>query len=203
MVPSVLLTSLNVPVKNALELIGLLKAKLGEYNYGSPGVGSAGHMATEMFNLDAKVKATHIPSKGTPEAFNDLMGNKVQYFFAPLGAALPLINTGKIKALTVSTAVRSPALPNVPTIAESGLPGFKYDFWYGLVAPAGTTQAVLDRLSSDIQKALQLPDIKEKLATQGAVASPLTGAKFDQFLQSEIKKSADLVRISGAATTLK
>ncbi|MES2185978.1 MAG: tripartite tricarboxylate transporter substrate binding protein [Pseudomonadota bacterium] len=202
-VPSVLVTSLSVPARNASELIALLKAKPGGYNYGSPGVGSAGHMATELFNLDAKVKATHIPYKGTPEAFNDLMGDNVQYFFAPLGAALPLITTGKIKALAVSTAERSPALPNVPTVSESGLPGFQYDFWYGLVAPAGTPRAVVDRLSSDIQKALQLPDVKEKLATQGAAASPLTGVKFDQFLQSEIRKSAELVRISGAATALK
>ncbi len=202
-VPSVLVTSLSVPAKNASELIALLKAKPGEYNYGSPGVGSAGHMATELFNLDAKVKATHVPYKGTPEAFNDLMGDNVQYFFAPLGAALPLVTTGKIKALAVSTAVRSPALPNVPTVAESGLPGFQYDFWYGLVAPAGTPHAVVDRLAADVQKALLMPDVKEKLAAQGAAASPLTGAKFDQFLQSEITKSAELVRISGVATALK
>lgn len=202
-VPSVLVTSPGVPATNVSELIALLKANPGKYNYASPGVGSAGHMATELFNLDAKVEATHVPYKGTPEALTDLMGGNVQYFFAPLGATLPLVNTGKVKALAVSTAARSPALPNTPTVAESGLPGFQYDFWYGLVAPAATPKPIIDRLASDIQKALQSQDVKEKLAAQGAAPSSLTDTKFDQFLQSEIRKSAELVRISGAANALK
>lgn len=202
-VPSVLVTSPSVPAKNVSELISLLRASPGKYNYGSPGVGSAGHMATELFNLDAKIKATHIPYKGTPEALTDLMGGNVQYFFAPLGAALPLVSTGKVKALAVSTATRSAALPNAPTVAESGLPGFQYDFWYGLVAPAATPKAIVDRLAADIQKALQAPDVKEKFAAQGAAPSHLTDAKFDRFLLSEIKKSAELVRISGAANAFK
>ncbi|AZG10734.1 tripartite tricarboxylate transporter substrate binding protein [Pigmentiphaga sp. H8] len=202
-VPSVLVTSPGVPATNVSELIALLKANPGKYNYASPGVGSAGHMATELFNLDAKVEATHVPYKGTPEALTDLMGGNVQYFFAPLGATLPLVNTGKVKALAVSTAARSPALPNTPTVAESGLPGFQYDFWYGLVAPAATPKPVIERLASDIQKALQSQDVKEKLAAQGAAPSSLTDTKFDQFLHSEIRKSAELVRISGAANALK
>ncbi|MFV0676926.1 tripartite tricarboxylate transporter substrate-binding protein [Variovorax sp. tm] len=202
-VPSVLVTSPRVPAKNVSELISLLKANPNRYNYASPGVGSAGHMATELFNLDAEVKATHIPYKGTPEALTDLMSDNVQYFFAPLGAALPLITTGKVKALAVSTAARSAALPNVPTVAESGVPGFQYDFWYGLVAPAATPKPIVDRLVADIQKALQLQDVKENLAAQGASPSTLTDVKFDLFLQSEIKKSAELVRISGAANSLK
>ncbi|MBN9473846.1 MAG: LacI family transcriptional regulator [Bordetella sp. SCN 67-23] len=202
-VPSVLVTSPSVPARNVSELISLLKANPGKYNYASPGVGSAGHMATELFNLDAKVEATHVPYKGTPEALTDLMGDNVQYFFAPLGATLPLVNTGKVKALAVSTTARSAALPNTPTVAESGLPGFQYDFWYGLVAPAATPKPIIDRLASDIQKALQSQDVKEKLAAQGAAPSSLTDTKFDQFLRSEIKKSAELVRISGAANALK
>ena len=112
-VPSVLVVSPGFPARNAGELVGLLKAKPGSYNYASPGIGSAGHMATELFNLEANVKATHVPYKGTPEAFTDLMGGNVQYFFAPLGSALPLINSGKIRALAISTSERSPVLPNV------------------------------------------------------------------------------------------
>lgn len=202
-VPSVLVTSPNVPARNVSDLIALLKANPGRYNYASPGVGSAGHMATELFNLETKVKATHVAYKGTPEALTDLMGDNVQYFFAPLGAALPLVNTGKVKALAVSTAQRSAALPDAPTVAESGLPGFQYDFWYGLVAPAATPKSVIDRLATEIQKALQMSDVKEKLAAQGAAPSLLTDVKFDRFLQSEIKKSAELVRISGAANAAK
>jgi tripartite-type tricarboxylate transporter receptor subunit TctC len=202
-VPSVLVTSPTVPAKNAGELIALLRDRPGEYNYGSPGVGSAGHMATELFNLEAKVRATHVPYKGTPEALSDLMGNRVQYFFAPLGAALPMIQSGKIRALAVSTSERSAALPDVPTVAESGLAGYQYDFWYGLLAPAATPKAIVDKVAAEVQKALVTPDIKEKFAAQGAAASILTGAAFDQFVQSEIRKSAELVKISGAATALK
>jgi tripartite-type tricarboxylate transporter receptor subunit TctC len=202
-VPSVLVASPNVPARSVTELISLLKATPGKYNYASPGLGSAGHMATEYFNQEANVRAVHVPYKGTPEALTDLMGNNVQYFFAPLGAALPLINAGKVKAIAVSTAQRSAALPTVPTVAESGVRGFQYDFWYGLVAPAATPKPIVDRLSSDIQKALQTPDVKEKLAAQGAAPSSLTDVKFDQFLRSEIRKSAELVRVSGAANSLK
>lgn len=199
-VPSVLVTSPAVPAKTAGELISVLHSRPGFYNYASPGVGSAGHMATEQFNLEAKVKATHIPYKGTPEAFSDLVGGSVQYFFAPLGAALPLVTSGKVNALAVSTSVRSPALPNVPTVAESGLPGYRYDFWYGLVAPAGTPQDIVQRVSSEIQKALQTADVQEKFAAQGAVASSIEGAGFDRFLQTEMESSAKLVQLSGAAT---
>lgn len=202
-VPSVLVTSPTVPAKNAGELIALLRDRPGEYNYGSPGVGSAGHMATELFNLEAKVRATHVPYKGTPEALSDLMGNRVQYFFAPLGAALPMIQSGKIRALAVSTRERSAALPGVPTVEESGLAGYQYDFWYGLLAPVATPKAIVDRIAAEVQKALLASDIKEKFAVQGAAASTLTGAALDQFVQSEIRKSAELVKISGAATALK
>ena len=202
-VPSVLVVSPDMPVKNAAELIAQLKAKPGAFNYASPGVGSAGHMAAELFNFEAKVTATHIPYKGTPEAFIDLVGGRAQYFFAPLGPALPLITSGKIKALAVGTSERSSALPNVPTLAESTLPDYRYDFWYGIVAPTGTPQAVVNRLAAGVQAALQMADVKEKLAAQGAIPSRLAGATLDQFLAAEIKKSAELVRISGAATSTK
>lgn len=197
-VPGVLVTPPNLPANTAAELIALLQGKAGTYNYASPGVGSAGHMATELFNYAGHIKATHVPYKGTPEAFTDLVGGNVQYFFAPLGAALPLVTAGKVKALAVSTAARSPALPNVPTVAESGLAGYQYDFWYGLAAPSATPREIVDRLGADVQKALQLPDVKEKLAQQGAQPSSLTGADFDRFLQAEMQRSEKLVRQSGA-----
>lgn len=201
-VPSVLITAPDLPVASVKELIALIKSKPEELNYGSPGIGSAGHMATALFIADAGLKATHVPYKGTPDALTDLMSGRIQFFFAPLGAALPLITKGKVKALAVTTAQRSPALPDLPTISQAGLPGYQYDFWYGLLAPAGTPQPIIDKLASGVQDALSLPEVKEKLAAQGAVPSTIAGRQFDAFLASELKTSGELVRLSGAANTM-
>lgn len=201
-VPSVLLAAPDFPPGSTKELIALLKTNPDGFNYGSPGVGSAGHMATAMFNSQAGVKALHIPYKGTPDALTDLMTGRIQYFFAPLGASLPLISKDKVKALAVTTAARAPALPNVPTIAESGIPGYQYDFWYGLLAPAATPPAIVDRLASEVQAALRMPDVREKLAAQGAVPSDIAGKSFDAFLSRQMKISHDLVQLSGAAGSM-
>lgn len=197
-VPSVLIVPTSLGVTSLAQLTELARAKPGQLNFGSPGVGSGGHLAGEQYKLSAKLDIVHVPYKGTPEALNDTIGGQVQIFFAPLGAALAAVKDGRVRAIAVTTAGRSPALPEIPTMIEAGLAGYEIDFWYGLLAPRKTPKAVVDRLAAEIEKALKTPDTQERLLGQGAVASYLAPAPFDGFLKSEIDKYAVLVKASGA-----
>jgi len=197
-VPSVLVVPPALGAKNVLELVEMARARPGQLNYASPGTGSAGHLAAEQFKLMAKVRAEHVPYKGTPEALTDTLTGRAQFFFAPLGAALPAIKDGKLVALAVTTRERSAALPAVPTLDEAGVPGYRFEFWYALFAPRGTPRAVLDLLAAEIAKALTKPDVKEKLAAQGAASAPLPTAQLDAFVREEVEKLGQLVKASGA-----
>ena len=197
-VPSVLVVAPSLGVKNVRELIALAKQKPGVLNFASPGVGSGGHLAAEQFKLSAAIDVVHVPYKGTPEALTDVIAGRAQFFFAPLGAALPLIRDGRVPALAVSTAKRSPALPDVPSIAEAALRGFAIDFWYGLLAPRATSRRIIQQLALEVQRTLDMPEVRERLAAQGAIPDPLPGEKFDAFLKSEVARMAILVKASGA-----
>lgn len=197
-VPSVLIVPPSLGVSSLAELTALALAKPGELNFGSPGVGSGGHLAAEQYKLAGKVSLQHVPYKGTPEALNDTIVGRVQVFFAPLGLALPAIKDGRVRALAVTSAQRSSALPDTPTMAEAGLPGYEVDFWYGLLAPKATPKAVVERLSSEVEKALKAPEVVERLATQGAMPSYLPPGAFDAFIKDEVAKYATLVKVSGA-----
>src|SRR5437867_549102 len=188
--PNVLVVAPSLGVKTVAELIALAKQKPGQLNFGSAGTGSGTHINAEKFRLAAGIDVVHIPYKGTPEALTDTMAGRVSYFFSPISAALPNIREGKLIALGVSTAKRSSALPNVPTLAESGLPGFDYNLWVGLFAPAGTPAEVVEKINKDISRALQSPDIKERLANLGAEAMPMSPAEFKAFVHTEIDESA-------------
>jgi len=179
------------------ELIAQAKQKPGQLNFGSAGTGSGTHINGEKFKLAAGIDVVHIPYKGTPEALTDTMAGRVTYFFSPISAALPLVRDGKLRALAVSTARRSSALPNVPTIAEAGLPGFDYSLWVGMFAPAGTPAAVVDRIARDLHTAAQAPDVKERLASLGAEPMPMTSPEFEQFVESEIVESAKVIKAAG------
>ena len=179
------------------ELIALAKQKPGQLNVGSAGTGSGTHINAEKFKLAAGIDVVHIPYKGTPEALNDTLAGRVTYFFSPISAALPNIREGKLIALGVSTAKRSSALPNVPTIAEAALPGFEYNLWVGVFAPAGTPPDIVDKINKDIDKVLQTPDVKERLATLGAEPMPMSPAEFRKFVQSEIDDSAKVIKAAG------
>src|ERR1700674_3460404 len=172
--PNVLVVAPAVGVKSVAELIALAKQKPGQLNFGSAGTGSGTHNNAEKFKLPAGIDVLHIPYKGTPEALTDTMAGRVTYFFSPISAALPNVREGKLLALGVSTAKRAAALPNVPTIAESGLSGFDYNLGVGLFAPAGTPPDLVDRINKDVARVLQAPDIKERLANLGAEAMPMT-----------------------------
>ncbi len=195
--PNVLVVSPALGVKSVAELIALAKQRPGQLNFSSAGTGSGTHINAEKFRLAAGIDVVHIPYKGTPEALTDTMAGRVSYFFSPISAALPNIREGKLIALGVSTAKRSSALPNVPTIAESGLNGFDYNLWVGLFAPAGTPADVVEKINKDIARALQSADIKERLANLGAESMPMSPTEFKAFVRTEIDDSAKVIKAAG------
>jgi tripartite-type tricarboxylate transporter receptor subunit TctC len=195
--PNVLVVAPSSGIKSVAELIALAKQKPGALNFGSAGTGSGTHINGEKFRLAAGIDVVHIPYKGTPEALTDTMSGRVTYFFSPMSAALAYVKEGRLVALGVSTAKRSSVLPNVPTIAESGLPGFDYTLWVGLFAPAGTPADVVENIARDIGRVLQQPDVKERLASLGAEPMPMTPAEFRKFVREEIDSSAKVIKAAG------
>lgn len=195
--PNVLVVAPSAGIKTLAELIALAKQKPGQLNFASAGTGSGTHINGEKFKLAAGIDVVHIPYKGTPEALTDTMAGRVTYFFSPISAALPLVRDGKLVALAVSTAKRSSVLPNVPTIAESGLPGFDYSLWIGMFAPAGTPPEVVERIARDVNAAGQAPDVKERLAALGAEPMPMTPSEFKRFVDAEIVESAKVIKAAG------
>jgi len=195
--PNVLVVAPSAGVKSVKELIALAKEKAGTLNFASAGTGSGTHINAEKFRFAAGIDVVHVPYKGTPEALNDTLAGRVTYFFSPISAALPHVREGKLVALGVSTAKRSGALPNVPTIAEAALPGFDYNLWVGLFAPAGTPPEVVDKINRDIGRVLQMPDVKERLASLGAEAMPMSPAEFRKFVQTELEDSAKVIKAAG------
>jgi tripartite-type tricarboxylate transporter receptor subunit TctC len=195
--PNVLVVSPATGYKTVGELIAAAKKKPGELNFASAGTGSGTHINAEKFKLAAAIDVVHIPYKGTPEALTDTMTGRVTYFFSPISAALPNVREGRLVALAVSTAKRSSALPNVPTIAESGLPGFDYNLWVGMFAPAGMPPDIVDKINRDVGRVLQTPEVKERLAALGAEAMPMTPAEFSRFVHDEIDGSSRVIKAAG------
>jgi tripartite-type tricarboxylate transporter receptor subunit TctC len=197
-VPNILIVHPSVPAKNVQELIALAKAKPGSVTYGSAGSGTSHHMAAELFKSMAKVDLQHIPYKGGGPMMNDLIGGQVNLAFETAASATPQIKAGKVKPLAITTAKRSPALPEVPTIAESGLPGYEVLTWYGLLAPAGTPKEIMSRLHAEVSKILQTPDIKERLAGISSEPGGNTPEEFAKVIRQETVKWAKVVKDSGA-----
>jgi tripartite-type tricarboxylate transporter receptor subunit TctC len=195
--PNVLVVAPSAGVKSVAELIALAKQKPGQLNFGSAGTGSGTHINGEKFKLAAGIDVVHIPYKGTPEALTDTMAGRVTYFFSPISAALANVRDGKLLALGVSTAKRSSALPNVPTIAESGLPGFDYNLWVGLFAPAGTPPEIVDKINKDVARLLQSAEVKERFANLGADPMPMSPIEFRNFVHTEIDESAKVIKAAG------
>ncbi|HEV8256579.1 MAG TPA: tripartite tricarboxylate transporter substrate binding protein [Casimicrobiaceae bacterium] len=195
--PNVLVVAPSTGIKSVAELIAQAKQKPGQLNFGSAGTGSGTHINGEKFKLAAGIDVVHIPYKGTPEALTDTIAGRVTYFFSPISAALPFVRDGKLVALAVSTAKRSGALPNVPTVAEAGLPGFDYSLWVGMFAPAGTPAEVVDKIARDVRTVAQSTDVKERFAALGAEQMPMTASEFKQFVDSEITESAKVIKAAG------
>ena len=192
--PNVLVVSSSSGIRTVAELIAAAKQKPGALNFGSAGIGSGTHLNAEKFKLAAGINVLHIPYKGTPEALTDTMAGRIAYFFSPISAALPHVREGKLVALGVSSTKRSSALPNVPTIAESGLPGFDYNLWVGLFAPAGTPVAVVEKINHDVNRVLREPEVKERMAALGAEPMAMTPAEFDKFVRVEMDEAAKVVK---------
>jgi tripartite-type tricarboxylate transporter receptor subunit TctC len=197
-VPNVLIATPSLGLKNVTDLIKLAKSKPGQMNYGSAGVGSGTHMNGEEFKLAAGIDVVHVPYKGTPEAITNVISGAVQYFFAPITAAVPMVKSGKVTGLAVTTKARSPVLPEVPTIAESGLPGFEFNLWTALLGPAKMPNDVKEKVAAEVARILALPDVKDKMLTQGATPHTMTPKQFDAFLKTEVTRLAKVVKASGA-----
>lgn len=193
-VPNVLVVSPSRGWKSVADLIAAAKAKPGQMNYASAGTGSATHMNAEKFKLRAGVDAQHVPFKGTPEAMTDVIGGRDDWFFAPLSPALPLIRDGKLQALAVSSAQRSPSLPNVPTTVEAGVPGSEYTLWVGMIVPSATPAPIVARLHDEALKAIQSPEVKTRLATLGADAFTMEPAAFNAYIKAEVESAAQIAK---------
>ena len=197
-VPNVLVVGQHVQAKNLVELINLAKAKPGVLNYGSAGIGAASHLNAEAFNSAAGLKMTHIPFKGFTEQLTEIYAGRVDLTWAPQILAMSHIKAGKLRPLAMSTAKRSSALPEVPTVGEAGVPGFVFDPWFAVLVPAATPKPVINKLNADIIKVLQLPDVRDRLLGQGAEPVWDTPAELDAYLRSEVAKLGKIVRASGA-----
>ena len=196
--PLVLVSTPGFPANNVRELIALAKARPDTLNFASSGNGQSTHLSAELFNSMAGIKLSHVPYKGSSPALTDVMAGQVPLMFDTMLTAMPFVKAGKLKALAVTSPQRSPAAPDVPTIAESGLPGYEVFAWNGLLAPAGTPKAVIAQLSEELKKAMQLPQVKEKFSAQGFAASWNTPQQFGDFLRGEVDKWAKTVKTSGA-----
>jgi len=195
--PNVLVVSPASGYKTVADLIADARRRPGVLNFGSAGIGSGTHINAEKFKLAAAIDVVHVPYKGTPEALTDTMTGRIAFFFSPISAALPLVRDGKLLALAVSSAKRSSVLPNVPTVAESGLPGFDYNLWIGMFAPAGTPADVVEKLNRDVNRVLREPDVRERMASLGAEAMPMSAAEFDRFVRAEMEDAAKVVKAAG------
>lgn len=195
--PNVLVVHPSVPAKTFAELVAYAKANPGKLNFASPGDGSGAHLAGELLNLEAGIRTAHIPYKGIAPAVNDLLGGNVQMMFAGISTVLQHIKSGKLVALAIASPKRNPQLPEVPTVAESGLPGFDVTSWYGVIARAGTPPAIVDKLQRDMAAALQMEDVKARLFALGLEPVGNTPAAFAALIQAERRKWSDIVSRAG------
>jgi len=194
---NVLVIAPNLPIKTTAELIALAKAKPGELNFGSAGIGASSHIAGEAFKAAAGINVVHVPFKLLSDVFTEMIAGRVHMYVFPLPAVMPMLKDGKLHVLAVGTAQRVPSLPGVSTIAESGLPGFQSLSWFGVVAPSKISRAIVQQLNKDIIAILQQPDTKERFMRQGAEAVITTPEDFQKLMQSEYAKYQKLVKDAG------
>ena len=196
-VPNVMVVSPNKGYKSVKDVVAAAKDKPGQLNYASAGLGSATHMSAEKFKLATGIDAVHVPYKGSPEAITETMTGRIDYFFAPLVSALPMIKAGKLIPLAVSTSKRSSQLPDVPTLAEAGIAKSEYLFWIGMLVSAKTPRDIVNKLNQSTLKALQDNEVKERLVGLGAEAMPMSPEQFDQLIKDELISNAAVIKAAG------
>jgi tripartite-type tricarboxylate transporter receptor subunit TctC len=195
--PSVLIVPTTLGVNSVQELVAAAKAKPGEFNYATAGVGSGAHVSIEKFNVATGIKAVHVPLKGTPPILQETMGGRIQYAYVPAVSGMGVIKDGKVKALAVSTARRIEALPNLPTVAEAGFPAAENTFWLAMLVPAKTPRDIVAKLNAETNRALQAPDMKEKLAKLGTETMAMTPEELDKFIAAEYRDLGEVMVKAG------
>jgi len=183
--------------KSVTELIALARAKPGQFNFASAGIGSGTHFAAELFKSLANIEVVHVAYKGIPDAFTDTVAGRVQFFMPPLASAMPLVKDGKLLALAVTTRKRVAGHEDIPTLAEFGLTGFDWDAWAGLLAPAKTPRAIVNKLNREISRILSLPEVQQRMIALGVEAAPTTPAQFDKLIADQIVLATRLARAAG------
>ena len=195
--PMILVVHPSMPVKTAKELVALALARPGQINYGSAGAGSGAHMSTELFPYLPKIDLVHVPYKGVGPAITDVVGGQVQILFTTVPSVTAFMKAGRLKALAVTSAERAPSIPEVPTMAESGVPGYEVEYWYGFFAPAATPKDILARIHAATTEVLRLPDVIANFARQGVQPVIKTQERFAAFVKADIEKWAVVVKASG------
>lgn len=196
--PMLVVVHPSLPVTTIKQLIALAKAKPGQLNYASNGVGSSTHLATEMFNMMAGTKMVHVPYKGLSAAATDLLSGQVQVMFSSAVAMMPQVKAGRLRAIAMTGARRSPAIPEVPTVAEAGVKDYETGSWYGISAPAGTARPIIDQLSREIAALVKLPDVIERLTFEGVIPVGSSSAEYAAHIKREFAHVAQVVKASGA-----
>lgn len=196
--PLVIVATPSLPANNVKELIALAKARNGGLNFASSGNGQSTHLSAELFNAMAGTKMNHIPYKGSAPALTDVMSGQADLMFDTMLSSMPFVKGGKLKAIAVTSSQRAPTAPDIPTVAEAGIPGYEAIAWNGIQAPAGTPKEIIDKLNAEIKKALENPDVKQRFEAQGFSSAWNTPAAYGQFIQAEVDKWAKVVKTSGA-----
>ncbi|MDO9133199.1 tripartite tricarboxylate transporter substrate binding protein [Hydrogenophaga sp.] len=197
-IPNILVVNEKLPIKSVADYVQFAKDSPNGITFASSGSGSSIHLSGEMFKMTSKLNMLHVPYRGSAPAINDLLGGQVQSMFDNTPSALPHVKGGKLRAIAITSAQRSNLLPDVPTLAESGFPGFDVQSWFGLSAPAGTPRAVVDRLNAELGKVLASPDVRERLVNLAATPSHGTPEQFRSFTAAEVKRWQEVVKLSGA-----
>ena len=192
--PALLIVSPKLGVKSVAELIALAKSRPGQLNYASAGVGSGSHFAVELLKAQTGIDVVHVPFKGIPEALNAVIAGTVNYTITPMPNAIPQTASGKVNALGITVAKRQPQMSDTPTIAEAGLAGFRYDTWFGLLAPAATPRPIVDRLNAEVVRVLNLPEIRERFRTLGADPIPMGAREFDKFIAQQAQRFVEVAK---------
>jgi tripartite-type tricarboxylate transporter receptor subunit TctC len=195
--PNVLVVAADSKINSVADLIAEAKARPGQMNFGHAGIGSGTHLNTEKLISATGIKVLQIPYKGTPEVMQDILGGRTTTYLAPISAAISLIKGGKLRALAVSTAKRNGQLPNVPTIAESGLPGFDFVLWFGLWGPAGVPADIVAKINSDVRRAVADPGVREKLVSLGNDTMSMTQSEFAKFVRRDLADTTDILKAAG------